>query len=159
MRPLWEHKGAARRLVHRLKYQGMTVVAGMIADELAALLPQGAAALVPVPRTWVRRIRYGVDPAAELAVAMGRSTGLPVLGALRAPLWSAPLAAAPRYRRRPASFRPILPVPPGAVIVDDVVTTGRTLSAVASSLAMTGAVALVATASSRIRNTKELPSS
>jgi predicted amidophosphoribosyltransferase len=95
---------------------------------MADLIDGDARALVPVPRVLVRVWSYGVDPALELAVALGRITGLPVVLAIRRPIWwrrragpAGAIRGEPRFRKRRSVG--------GAVLIDDVVTTGRTLSA------------------------------
>ena len=127
----FEHSGPARHLMHRLKYRGETGYAELAARRLAPLLPP--AALVPVPRALTRRVRYGVDPALEIARRLGRLTGYPVVPMLRGP-WHAPRRAGGDHRGRVRAFAlspsPIVPM----VLIDDVVTTGATLQAAAEAL-------------------------
>ncbi len=128
------HDGTARALVHRLKYGGLRGAATILAIAMANCLPSGAAALVPVPRARLRRWRHGIDPARELAVALAARSGLPVVAALQAPWWWPRHAGADRDARPPPRFRSTTRAPPGAVLVDDVVTTGSTLTAAARAL-------------------------
>lgn len=121
----FRHQGPARRAVHILKYRGVDAAAAQLAGHLAELLPPGASALVPVPRPAVRRLAYGTDPGPLLARALGREVGLPVAEVLRA----SPLRRS-QVRRRSrcgARFRLAAPFPEGAVLVDDVLTSGATL--------------------------------
>ena len=68
-------------------------------------LPATATALVPIPRARFRALRYGVDPAAVLAAAVGRRTGLPVVDGTSAALVVAPTCRAhARNERSPISF-------------------------------------------------------
>ncbi|MGI9649097.1 MAG: hypothetical protein ACR2OI_11305 [Acidimicrobiia bacterium] len=128
------HQGLARRLVHDLKYRGIAARAAALAPAMAANLPTGAGALVPVPRSVVRRLQLGVDPGLELAREVGRLTGLAVVPALSRPVWRARHAGKRRDSRAPVHFLARTVTPGGAVIVDDVVTTGATLAAAASAL-------------------------
>lgn len=127
------HDGAARVLVSRLKYQAIPAIADLIASELAASIPVGAGSLVPVARTFVRRVKYGIDPARELAAALSRRTGLPVVHALAPPMWSPVNAGARRAQRHAPRFRARVN-PKLAVLVDDVATTGLTLDAASTTL-------------------------
>lgn len=127
------HEGAARVLVRRLKYQAVPAIARLIALELAEAVPADAGCLVPVTRTFARRIRYGIDPARELAHALSRRIGVPVVNALSPPLWSPANAGAGRSRRHAPRFRTRLR-PASPVLVDDVATTGLTLDAAGNAL-------------------------
>lgn len=129
MRSAYRHDGAARSLVHRLKYHAAPLPG--VGRLLSGLLPDSARALVPVPRVAVRRWRYGVDPARELALALGAASGLPVVEALRPPLWVHRRAGPAQAARGTPRFAVVIEPPRGAVLVDDVVTTGTTLAAAA----------------------------
>lgn len=97
-------------------------------------LPRDTAVLVPIPRSFVRRVTYGIDQARVLADEVGNLTGIEVLDALGAPLWWKRRAGARRRDRHAIDFRRIAAVPEGCVLVDDVFTTGSTvMSAVAVS--------------------------
>lgn len=139
------HEGLARALVHRLKYRSDPGPAPLLGVAMAAKLPPWAEALVPVPRARLRRWRYGIDPAVELARAISDSSLLPVVPALAPPLWWPPHAAGSRTERRGPPFRVLSPPPSGAVLVDDVLTSGATLLAACSALGGGVGAALVAT--------------
>ncbi len=145
------HQGAARRLVHRLKYGGLLRVAELFGEVLAPLVPPTATALVPVPRAWVRRATHGVDPAQVLARAVAARCNLPVISALRPGLWWPRHAGRDRAGRTGARYRAARRLAPGAVLVDDVLTTGATLEAATAALAGIPAAALTATVASRVR--------
>jgi predicted amidophosphoribosyltransferase len=128
------HDGAAARLVKRLKYGAVTPVATLVAPLLAGQLPPSATALLPIPRTTLRRFRYGVDPALELASAVSQITGLPTLRALSPPVIAVRHAGRKRADRPSVHFHPTRPVDERSVLVDDVITTGLTLLSAARAL-------------------------
>lgn len=136
VRSLLFHDGPVRSAIHALKYRGVDRVAAGLAPLMVDLLPAEAAALVPVPRSIPRRARFGIDPGRALAAALARATALPVADILRAPLLH---RSQLRVRRRDGlRFRAVSPAPHGAVLVDDVLTTGSTLSAAAACLGEVG---------------------
>ena len=125
----FDHSGAAISLVHRLKYDGIELVARLLAITMAPLVPSAARCLTPIPRAAVRQWRHGIDSAGALAVGLGALLELPVVAALERPVWHPRQAGKARHLRQPGDFRAIRDLPPGAVMVDDVFTTGATLRA------------------------------
>lgn len=123
------HEAAARRLVHRLKYQAIESAARPLARAMAPLLPDLTRCLVPVPRVVARRWRYGVDPGVTVTAALARLTGLPVVLALRPAFWVARRAGPAGGHRGLPRFTLVRDPGSGAVLIDDVVTTGTTLRA------------------------------
>ena len=127
----FRHVGAAVRLVQNLKYRRSLRAGRILAAAMVSGLPADATVLVPVPRSFVRRVTYGIDQARVLATEVGRLTGLEVLDALGAPLWWKRQAGATRENRHAVDFRRTVRIPDGAALIDDVFTTGATaLSAI-----------------------------
>ena len=142
------HEGAARVLVHRLKYEAMASAGRLLADEgMAHLVPPDAAALIPVPRTRWRTIRYGIDPAALLAGRLALLTGLPVVESLGPALSGRRHAGRVVSQRVAPAFTVTGGIPEGGVLVDDVLTTGITLETAATALGASVMAAVTATVS------------
>lgn len=140
VRAAFPHAGLARLLVHRLKYQGSPLIAAVLADAMAHLLPTDASGLIPVPRVMARRWRYGVDQAVEITRELARRSGLPLFAVLRPAAW-VPRRAGPASQTRGAPrFSVKGAVNGSAVLVDDVVTTGTTLASAAAATGITRAV-------------------
>jgi len=109
--------------------------------------PTAELAIVAVPAHPGRRRARGFDPAELLARALARKIGLP----LARPLWRSAKAqrqlGASRDERRAGGrlgFEARGPAPRMAILVDDVHTTGATLSACAAALKEAGARRVVA---------------
>ena len=148
-RSLLAYEGGARELVARLKYRNDRVALAWLAGGMAALVAPPAGAVVTwAPTSARRRRRRGFDQAELLAAAVARRWRVPCRRLLdRAPgppQTGLSLAA----RRQGPSFVPVpmsangpgpsrLSVP--VVLVDDVVTTGSTLTAAAWVLRAAGA--------------------
>ena len=129
VRPLFVHEGPIRSAIHALKYRGVDRIAEVLAPYLAGLVPSDATALVPVPRALARRIRYGIDPGRVLARETARAADLPVADVLRAPIHR--ISQLRERRTEGLHFRSVGRAPRHAVLVDDVLTTGATMTAAA----------------------------
>lgn len=147
----YRHTAAARVLVRRLKYEGIEAAAGVLAERMAAVEPAARGIVVPIPRVALRRQRYGIDPARVLARRFAAETGGVAADLLVAPLWAPRHAGRRRGRRSAIAYRRREAVPGSVVLVDDVLTTGRTLMSARAALADARVVGLTATAAGRVR--------
>ena len=102
----------------------------------------GVEVLAFIPPDDDRSVKRGHHPAERLARALGRHWDLPVLDALgrtRAPRPQRGLSLAARRRNVAGAFAAGVKVPRKVALVDDVYTTGATVSAAASALRRGGA--------------------
>jgi ComF family protein len=161
--------GLVRRALHELKYAGETRLAIPLGEAIARRwrrVAAGGDVLVPVPVHAERARRRGYDQAELLARAAGRALGLPsapILERVRATTAQFDLDRATRATNVRGAFR--LRARPGThsavpehpllgrwiVLVDDVVTTGATLSACAEPLLAAGALGVSAVTVARER--------
>jgi predicted amidophosphoribosyltransferase len=137
------YDGPARELVKALKFHGATRLAEQMAALIVANAPPGLldAPLVPVPLHPARRRARPFNQAELIARAVRARAGLPVrdclarsgddrrqVGRGRAERLGGPAGAVQAVGR----------VPPEALLVDDVATTGGTLAACAHALRSAG---------------------
>jgi ComF family protein len=163
--------GLVRRALHELKYSGETRLAIPLGEAIGRRWRRAAAGgdvLVPVPVHAERARRRGYDQAELIARAAARALSLPcppILERIRATTAQFDLDRASRSTNVRGAFR--LRLRPGAsaaeqtagqplagrwiVLVDDVVTTGATLSACAKPLLAAGAVGVSAVTVARER--------
>jgi len=144
--------GPVRAALSRLKYAGasrvampLACVAGPAFERL--LLVSGPAALVPVPVHPERRRQRGYNQASLVAAALARRRGLAVVELLerrQATMRQHRLDRTARLAnlRDAIAVRAGVPVPPVAIVVDDILTTSATLEACASVLVAAGARAV-----------------
>jgi ComF family protein len=134
-------------LIHRLKYGNQIAIARILGTVLAhRLLERGRPAvdaIVPVPLHHAREAKRGYNQAGEIARFAAELIGLPVLDRaalrVRATEEQAALPAVVRRVNVSGAFEAIPGSLPAAVaIVDDVMTTGSTVDALAQALKRAG---------------------
>ncbi|MBI2763172.1 MAG: ComF family protein [Chloroflexi bacterium] len=160
--------GVTRRALHALKYGGERRIAGPAGRAVArrwARAGAGGDVMVPVPASADRIRDRGYDQAALIAREASAHLGLPVrddlLERVRHTIAQFDLDRTSRGRNVRGAFRvrPGARLPPGVgpsgtpwiVLVDDVLTTGSTLSACATTLLDAGACAVSAITVARKR--------
>jgi len=134
---------AAKRLVGAWKERGQRMLASLAAELVDGTVPRpNAYTITFVPADHDRLLKRGHNPAQRLAEALGSRWRLPVVPLLRRAPGRAPqkgLTLAERRRNVRGAFSPTDAVPSTAVLVDDVYTSGATVSAAATALRKGGA--------------------
>ena len=137
------YEGAVPALVAAWKEHALRQLAEVAAELLCEAFPRpDADALAFVPPDGDRSVRRGHHPAEHLARELGRRWALPVNDVLRrmgTPRPQRGLTLAKRRRNVAGTFAATREVPRDLVLVDDVYTTGSTVSAAASALRKAGA--------------------
>jgi predicted amidophosphoribosyltransferase len=138
-----EYDGPVRRIVAAWKERGLRRLAGWAAAVVADAVPRpNAAVLTYVPGDPDRRLLRGHHPAERLAKELTRVWELPCAPLLvrnRGSPRQRGLTQRERRRNVAGAFRAAAPVPAAVLLVDDVYTTGATVSAAASALRRGGA--------------------
>ena len=134
------YEGEGRELVARLKYRNARSSVRWLADRMAALVDPAAVDVVTwAPTTPARRHERGFDQAEVLARAVARRVRRPARRLLRRVPGPPQTGRQRRDRLRGPTFRAAGRPPPRVLVVDDVATTGATLTAAARVLRAAGA--------------------
>ena len=141
------HEGVARSLVGALKFRRLLPVAELMADRIHWLAPGHllGGTVVPVPPAPPRLRSRGFDPAGELAAALATKLGTDLSPCLsrRGLGHQVGHGRADRISRAP-QIESIAESPRSVLLVDDVLTTGATLTSCAMALRGAGAKRIVA---------------
>jgi predicted amidophosphoribosyltransferase len=141
------HEGIARDLVTALKFRRLLPVAELIADRIHWLAPGAmlSGAIVPVPTAPLRSALRGFDPAAEIAQSLAAQTKLPLQACLTRRGGGRQVGKRRSERiGHPPHIQASGQVPRSVLLIDDVLTTGATLSSCARALRSSGAIRIVA---------------
>lgn len=148
--PLW-YQGAVRDSHHRYKFSGVRAYAGTYALLMAQCVTDRLAGefdvITWVPLSRCRRRRRGYDQSELLARRMGEELGVPCEGMLKKTRHTKAQSGLKGESERRANVLSAYTLRTGAqvdgrriLLVDDVMTTGATLSECARMLRMAGAV-------------------
>lgn len=142
-------EGAGRDLLLALKYRNRRAVVALVASAMAGSVARGSrdaagADLVTwAPTSTARRRDRGFDQAELLARAVARHLGCPVRATLRRTSSRHQTGLDARQRHGGPTFSVRRQVRGRVLLVDDVVTTGATLSAAAAVLRAAGAIDVI----------------
>jgi ComF family protein len=150
LRSVFRYEAATRRLVRAYKFDGVSSLAPLLAQELAECYRmQGMTAdvVVPVPLSGRRKRERGYNQAELLAREAARLLGLPLSVALRRKRHSEAQARSPSAEQRHQNVAGAFEMGrleervqgQQVLLIDDVATTGATLNACAAVLLSSGA--------------------
>jgi predicted amidophosphoribosyltransferase len=138
--------------VTALKLRRLLPVAELMADRIHWLAPGTllSGTIVPVPTARLRSLARGFDPAAEIAAALAGKTKLPLSACLTRRGGGRQVG---KRRAQRIGHPPLIQargeVPSSVLLIDDVLTTGATLSSCARALRSSGAGRIAAITFSR----------
>lgn len=145
------YDNAAKQLLHVYKFERARVAAPIIGDAIAQILPyiSSGTFIVPVPTATVRIRQRGYDHALLIARSLAAIKNLELVWAVSRVTQSRQVGA-DRQKRQDQLKNAFIVSKPKAVkvanilIIDDVLTTGATLEAMASALKQAGAKTITA---------------
>lgn len=144
------YEGVARELVARAKYRGAHAVDMWLADRMVeGLSPPLPTAVTSVPTTRARRRARGFDHAALLAEQVARRIHRPRLRLLHRDAGPPQTGLAAAARRQGPVIHARGSAPSDVLVVDDVATTGTSLTAAAQALRAAGATRVLAVTAAR----------
>lgn len=167
-RTVWHYEGPSRSALLGFKYADRIefdrLFAPLLARAAACVFDDPSATLIPVPLHWTRLIWRGYNQAALLAGALHRQTGLPVdnhaLVRVRRTVPQQGLDQRARLSNTKGAFalrqknhlqgRKV-------ILVDDIVTTGATVSACVSALLKGGVAQVDVVSMARVIRPKQVP--
>lgn len=141
------HEGVARSLVAALKFRRLLPVADLMAERIHWLAPGHllGGTVVPVPSAPSRLRSRGFDPAGELAAALATKLSADLSPCLSRRGLGHQVGHGRADRiGNPPRIESITESPRSVLLVDDVLTTGATLTACAMALRSAGAKRIVA---------------
>lgn len=142
----YSNRSAFPSLLRRGKFGGRPDIIALLARQFAARVAargdlRGVDVLVPVPMHWTKRLRRGFNQASIIARELSRATGIPVVDALGARRGHSPLSRSSGAAARAAGIagcftlrRPEALAGLHVAVVDDILTTGATLSEAISTM-------------------------
>lgn len=141
-----EYDGIPKQLLHRFKFERAVAAVGQIARATAETLPYLPATtlIIPVPTATSRVRQRGYDHAVLIAKEIAKQTGLPYQEPVVRLTQTRQVGAGRKLRlsQLEAAFfvtQPQMVRRKDILLIDDVVTTGATLQAVARALKQAGA--------------------
>ena len=136
-------EGAARTAIHQFKFRHRLVLAEFFGLQLAEAWRKYSQefqpdAIVPIPLHWLRRLWRGYNQSWEAAVCLGNELGIPVRKYLRRTKKTQPQSTL-NARERQKNLRGVFTATHNVegmklLLLDDVFTTGATLTNAANTL-------------------------
>lgn len=149
---LLAYEGVGREVVARLKYRNARAVVRRLAVSMAALVGGVVTAFDAVtwaPTSIERRRQRGFDHAELLARGIARELALPAAPLLHRRRGPPQTGLHGAERRVGPAFTVARPAPTSVLLVDDVVTTGATMTSAARALRQAGVATVVGLAAAR----------
>ncbi len=143
----YQSQSPASRMIYELKYHGKSEIGewlgrGSATEFMQSSFFEGIDVIVPVPITWRRKWQRGYNQSMEIARGISAVTGLKIVnGAVKRSHFNGSqtnLSAGERQKNVEGAFRlvrPELVAGKHILLVDDILTSGATLSACGEELA------------------------